>query len=954
MQHVQVLSRPVEISLDEAGDSVWRLPPDIESEITTLATVCHVKHQQRTPLAAGREEDIREADSSDDEESEIGSNFATDVVGRLGTGTIKSIRMRFLDQLAELICRKKEADYVTCTSLMESEEEATIFAARNAPWVDADIELLEKVANMLEVVASRGLLSEDVLDLREEFSMYYSPRLKHHAKALLDLLGKGEKMKVFTTCLKAFLDGRIPPPAFVELVDDLGNSTDFYSQLKDNFLPSKVHRQGREMEYICRPRHSFATFHEAAREIAGLKRVKIVLLPGYESREVPPQLSLCLKLDSVEHPKSLEAKLRKPKWVHAEMRMILHLLSIDNVARMFPYLGISKKTCLLCGHVLSQLGIFQARNNHGKVYGQWTLPRAIAMPAASHGTLDTTIQKLRDVLHHECNSEDNKQLAPIKESTISTPVAERQDIWSPFNRSIPDPRLHSREIEWLSQGYIKRIAGGYEPCAKETRANSHARKNPTDHEGLEAPPSDVTDDEAHSDTRVFEPVPENNRPSCGKCGVLNDGLISCQKCNSVLYCDKACLEEDWIRHKFVCRLGRPLDEVDDFIRACREETIPTNDNVAKAFGFCFFTSGVDRQRLFRLYCDLINQWGMSEEELRQAWKSDKLKELIHLRGSQVPSARIRNEVRWLVQQNRFGSGVVTSWDTVFETQRHILDPLDRTVPWYTLKPREKLEAYVFWCQITNGIMPDVDEDNWIFLGFCTASNDSQTQRLAQLYGLLVGRANFEDFWQARVSSKMVELFQKHSLGDEIRTMRNFESLMSAIGTWYQSVWELKRFTRLSQPYPHRAVCVDYGFMNCQTPVERLSLRDAYTQFFKSGGDEMALHQACIENRLAGFLRSELGSLSFDATLLESPYPLDGCDHMGMIVETAILCPESAYEEVKKLQQAQRLEGVILTHPDKVDAAMSAALMNRAAFLRQGVRIRTTRIGGRTIQSMSGM
>lgn len=156
MQHVQVLSRPVEICLDEAGGSVWRFPPDIESEITTLATVCHVKHQQRTPLAAGREEDIREADRSDDEGGETGSSFATDVAGRLGTCTVKSIRMRFLDQLAELICRKKEAHYVTCTSLMESEEEATIFVARNASWVDADIELLEKVAKLLEAVASRG------------------------------------------------------------------------------------------------------------------------------------------------------------------------------------------------------------------------------------------------------------------------------------------------------------------------------------------------------------------------------------------------------------------------------------------------------------------------------------------------------------------------------------------------------------------------------------------------------------------------------------------------------------------------------------------------------------------------------------------------------------------------------------------------------------------------------
>lgn len=74
----------------------------------------------------------------------------------------------------------------------------------------------------------------------------------------------------------------------------------------------------------------------------------------------------------------------------------------------------------------------------------------------------------------------------------------------------------------------------------------------------------------------------------------------------------------------------------------------------------------------------------------------------------------------------------------------------------------------------------------------------------------------------------------------------------------------------------------------------------------------------------------------------------------MIVETGILCPESACEEAKELQRAQGQEGVILTHPDTVDAAMGAAFEDRAAFLRQGVKIRTARIGGGTIQPMFGM
>jgi mannitol/fructose-specific phosphotransferase system IIA component (Ntr-type) len=79
-------------------------------------------------------------------------------------------------------------------------------------------------------------------------------------------------------------------------------------------------------------------------------------------------------------------------------------------------------------------------------------------------------------------------------------------------------------------------------------------------------------------------------------------------------------------------------------------------------------------------------------------------------------------------------------------------------------------------------MPNVDEDNWVYLGFCTSPNASQTQLLAQLYRLLMEKATFEEFWQARVSSTMVKLFQKHGLASNIHIMRNFESLMSAMGT----------------------------------------------------------------------------------------------------------------------------------------------------------------------------
>ena len=66
-----------------------------------------------------------------------------------------------------------------------------------------------------------------------------------------------------------------------------------------------------------------------------------------------------------------------------------------------------------------------------------------------------------------------------------------------------------------------------------------------------------------------------------------------------------------------------------------------------------------------------------------------------------------------------------------------------------------------------------------------------------------------------VESKVVELFNKYGLADRILHMRNFKDFMVIVKKWYQSAWELKRFTRMDVTNPFRAVVLDYGFWNCE-------------------------------------------------------------------------------------------------------------------------------------------
>ena len=202
-----------------------------------------------------------------------------------------------------------------------------------------------------------------------------------------------------------------------------------------------------------------------------------------------------------------------------------------------------------------------------------------------------------------------------------------------------------------------------------------------------------------------------------------------------------------------------------------------------------------------------------------------------------------------------------------------------------------------------------------------------------------------------VNSTMVQLFKQYSLGSEVTKVRNFNRFMNSISMWYQSVWGLKRFTRLSYPEPMRAVVVDYGFMNCQTPKERIDLRRLYADFFSKGRDEMNLHQACIDGRLFQFLESVLGPLPVSPEVLSNQYPLEKCNHMGMVVKNALVCPESMYQVVEDMRRERGESGVVLTIPDECDPDMELFSRDRAAFLDGEMSIATTNFRGRTVKSI---
>ncbi len=117
------------------------------------------------------------------------------------------------------------------------------------------------------------------------------------------------------------------------------------------------------------------------------------------------------------------------------------------------------------------------------------------------------------------------------------------------------------------------------------------------------------------------------------------------------------------RHKFSCRLGRPIDVTDYLVLACHVNEFPSEEDVFVEYGFVYFASGHDRQRLFELYRRLVVDWNIDEDELRSAVVHNRLKEMLVYRCLQTRDPHMLRYMQWLKNEVGFcakgkGPGVI--------------------------------------------------------------------------------------------------------------------------------------------------------------------------------------------------------------------------------------------------------------------------------------------------------
>lgn len=154
MAHIHILpSLSVSTEAGDAGE--WHFHPDLESEITTLATSCHVRQQQRDPIVQPVQQDEDgTVDLTDD--GECTKPFSTP-----SSENDVEMKIGLLDRLAELLCFDKKPVLITSTALMADNKDNIIVCARNSSdngntWSTKDVDMLEHLAGVLEKASSGG------------------------------------------------------------------------------------------------------------------------------------------------------------------------------------------------------------------------------------------------------------------------------------------------------------------------------------------------------------------------------------------------------------------------------------------------------------------------------------------------------------------------------------------------------------------------------------------------------------------------------------------------------------------------------------------------------------------------------------------------------------------------------------------------------------------------------
>ncbi|KAI6037932.1 hypothetical protein EDC04DRAFT_2604460 [Pisolithus marmoratus] len=597
--------------------------------------------------------------------------------------------------------------------------------------------------------------------------------------------------------------------------------------------------------FLARLRSCYYTLLKAALNIPGFARPSIIFVKNHPPRICPATLpsladameylGQALNPSSVKRFISAKASVinaernfkelqdntsRKPLHTHAELQLVLYTTKAVDIGTMkrevYPYIGCSKLSCFLCTAFLESFdydGItFRTRGSHGKIYTLWSIPDMDGLREDMVTALHSTFNKIRNVLVREMM----KPIAITTRVTESTAGVTDYDPQSEYHETL----AAQREFDAVSANNLV-----WTPDPGE-QLESHDLPRPL--------------------ARSITP----------------ELLGECSKCHGPWLCSERCENEwDYYGHTFTCAIGRPLDTADYLVRACWTDDLDDLDeDTMEDFGFTKFASVYDVYRLFGVYYDLVRYMGVRSRELHKWRKEGTLTENIIAKYEVIPKSNRGGYYPWF-QQNLHVFNSRGGPPGFLAVARSYLDLADREKEPHQLVPEAKRKSFMLYAILLNGHYPNIStesdaicKDLYFDFGFVTGCGSEAEQFLPLVYRTLISKCSFTQFWTAFQSHSLIALMDANGLGPERKEVQHFEAFMKMKPKdQCPAVWHLRCFVHSPNADPPSSVTEEYGFLNCQTIEQKISLKGVYKELLESlRVVPMELHLACTKGTLYDF------------------------------------------------------------------------------------------------------
>ncbi|KAI6000926.1 hypothetical protein EDC04DRAFT_2612038 [Pisolithus marmoratus] len=595
--------------------------------------------------------------------------------------------------------------------------------------------------------------------------------------------------------------------------------------------------------FLARLRSCYYTLVEAALNIPGFANLSIVFVKNLPRRICPvtlPSLADAMTfLGQTLNPVSVNNVISDKLGViraerafdqlqntisqqhlptHAELQLVLHIIRTMDIEtidmEVYPYLGCSKLSCFLCSAFLESFdhsGItFWTKGSHGKIYPLWNIPDMDSLCEDVVTALHSTLNKTRDLLVRE-TMKPITRAAHVAESTAGATDSNSQ---SSFDYRYHDTRAARTDSP-------RNLVRTFDPGEKVGFHEMYL--------GFGRTPRLQSFLENARNANVKQPG--NARNVVGRGRAVN-----------------------------AARTSRPLDTADYLVRACSRVWLDDLDEETKEdFGFTRLASVYDVQRLFGLYVGLVSM-RVSSRELHKWQIEGTLAENIIAKYETISDHTCGEYYPWF-QQNLHVFNSRGGPPDFLAVARPYLDPADREKGLHQLVPEAKRKSFMLYAMLLNGRYPKISiesdaicKDLYFEFGFVTGCGSEAKQFLPLVYRTLISKSSFTQFWTAFQSHSLVALMDANGLGPVRKKVQHFEAFMKTKPKdRCPTVWHLRCFVHSPDADPPSSVTEEYGFLNCQTIEQKISLKGVYKELLESPRvDPMELHLACTKGTLYDF------------------------------------------------------------------------------------------------------